>query len=401
MNTKAANMRLLYLANVRLPTEKAHGLQIMQNCEAFAGEGVLVSLWAARRFNTAAMQHDPFIYYGVKPVFSLRRVPCIDLLPLVAARSDIWAKLAFYIQQTSYILALLFWALFARADVYYSRDAWTLLALSFIKPRAKLVYEAHTLAVSAAGQRIQRWTLRRVGTVIALTSKLRDDLLKWEPDADKFGVAHDGIQQARFANMPAQEAARAALGWQQQDFIVGYMGRLHTMSMDKGVGTLIDALAQVEGAALALVGGPDDMAQVLRERWLALGLDERQFLYVGQVRPEQVPLYLSAFDVCTIPFPWTAHFAYYASPIKLFEYMAAGRAIVASDLPALADVVRHGQSALLVPPGDVAALAGALITLRDGPALRQQLAQNAYQLVMARYTWQARAQGILEKIRRV
>jgi glycosyltransferase involved in cell wall biosynthesis len=199
--------------------------------------------------------------------------------------------------------------------------------------------------------------------------------------------------------MPDQRAARAALGWDESAFIVGYVGRLHTMMMDKGVGTLVEALALVGGVSLALVGGPDDMAAALREDWLARGQAAGRFLYVGQVRPDQVPVYLSAFDVCAMPFPWTEHFAYYASPIKLFEYMAARRAIVATDLPSTAEVVTDGESALLVPPGDSGAMAAAIRRLRDDAALRERLAANAYTQVMEHYTWEARARAILSVLR--
>jgi glycosyltransferase involved in cell wall biosynthesis len=144
-----------------------------------------------------------------------------------------------------------------------------------------------------------------------------------------------------------------------------------------------------------MVGGPDDTSAELRQRWFELGQDAACFLYAGQVVPERVPLYLSAFDVCAMPFPWTTHFAYYASPIKLFEYMASRRALVASDLPSIAEVVADGESALLVAPSDVDALAAAIRQLKDDPALRDRLAENAYALVMETYTWEARATAIL------
>ena len=162
-------------------------------------------------------------------------------------------------------------------------------------------------------------------------------------------VAHDGIRRGRFADIPDQAAARQQIGWPQEAFIVGYLGRLHTIGLDKGVGTLVDAIATVEGACLALVGGPDDMAESLRRQWLALGLRAERFLYAGHVPPDKVALYLSAFDICAMPHPPKAQFSRYTSPLKLFEYMAAGRAIVASDLPAWSDVVADGETALLLP----------------------------------------------------
>ncbi len=137
------------------------------------------------------------------------------------------------------------------------------------------------------------------------------------------------------------------------------------------------------------------MADELRARWRELGQPDETFLYAGQVAPSRVPLCLRAFDVCALPFPWTTHFAYYASPIKLFEYMAVERALIASNLPSIAEVVTDGESALLVPPSDAAALAEAIRRLRDDPALRQRLAARAYALVMESYTWAARAENIL------
>jgi glycosyltransferase involved in cell wall biosynthesis len=393
-------MKLLYIGNLRLPTEKAHGLQIMQNCEAFADAGADVSLWAARRINTPALRdiRDVWAHYGVRRNFALRRLPCLDLMSLTPNRSDAPAKLVFLLQQWSFTLATLIAAIFTRADVYYGRDESVLLALSLIRPRRALAYEAHSRSSGRMGRWLQRQAVRRAGRVFATTRRLADDLIALGAEAARVHVAHDGVRAERFTDLPDQATARAQVGWPDDAFIVGYVGRLQTMAMDKGVGLLVDALAQVDGAALALVGGPDEIAEVLRAQWLARGLPPERFLYAGQVPPAQVPLYLRAFDVCAMPFPWTEHFAYYASPIKLFEYMAAGRPVVASDLPSTAEVVRDGESALLYPPGDREALAAAIARLRDDAALRDQLAARARALVMTEYTWAARARHIMSAI---
>lgn len=392
--------RLLYIANIRFPTEKAHGLQIAQNCEAFADTGVKVTLWVASRFNISEMRSisDAWAYYGVKRNFNVRRIPCLDAMPLVPNQNNALSRLIFFLQVITFTLAAWIAALFQRADIYYSRDLFILLLLSLVKPRHTLAYEAHRRMNSTAGKWLQRTVVKRVGTVIPVTKHLGDDLIALGADPERILVAHDGIRRERFIDVPNQAQARREIGWPHDAFIVGYVGRLHTMSMDKGVGTLVAALRQVESVSIALVGGPDDMAELLRQQWLDLGLPESHFLYSGHVLPERVPLYLSAFDVCAMPFPRTDHFAYHASPIKLFEYMASHRAIVASDLPAFADVVRDGESALLVPPSDVDALAKAITRLRDDPALRQRLADCAFEHVMAGYTWEARVRLILQKV---
>jgi glycosyltransferase involved in cell wall biosynthesis len=394
-------VKLIYIANIRIPTEKAHGLQIMQNCEAFADAGADLTLWIANRFNSREFRavRDAWAYYGVKRNFTLRRLPCLDLIPLVPNRTDIFAKAAFYLQLWTFTLAVVVLALFNRADVYYSRDAVPLLLLSLFRPRQSLAYEAHRLAGAGGGRWLQTRVVRRVGTVIAITAGLAEDLKSLGADPSRTMVAHDGIRAARFEGVPSKEEARTQLGWPQDAYIVGYVGQLQTMAIDKGVSSIVDALRQVEGASIALVGGPDDIAEELRARWLRFGLPEENFLYAGQVKPTAVPLYLSAFDVCAMPHPQKLHFARHTSPLKLFEYMASQRPVVASNLPGFMEVVRDGTSALLVPPGDTRALAEALTRLRDNPGLRDFLADAAYKRVMSRYTWAERARQILDKVR--
>ena len=396
-------MKLLYLANARIPTEKAHGLQIMQNCEAFADNSAVVTLWAARRVNTDSMNEieDPWAHYGVKHNFDLWRVPCLDLQWLVGDDIAILRRGAFFLQVISYTIALCLSILFTRSDVYYSRDLLTVWLLTFLKPRRKVAYEPHRLSHSGMGRWLQTMAVRRAGSIFPITATMAATLIEQGADPMRVCPAHDGIRKARFEHLPDQFTARREISWPDEAFIVGYVGRLHTMAMDKGVSTLIQAIAQLEGVSLGLVGGPEDMAEKLRQQWVALGLPEERFLYAGQVKPEAVPHYLSAFDVCAMPHPYTAHYATATSPLKLFEYMASQRPIVASDLPGWADVITDGESALLVPPGDVDALAKAITRLRDDPVLRRRLADNAHARVMGDFTWDARAQMILNHLQQV
>jgi glycosyltransferase involved in cell wall biosynthesis len=390
-----ASTRLYYLANIRMPTEKAHGLQIVQNCEAFAGAGAQVTLLVTTRVNTPEMRQiaDIYAHYGVARSFTLGRVPCLDLFPL----GKWFERVAFPLQTLTYTLMLTLLLLFRQAEVYYSRDVLTLLALSLFKPRRTLVYEAHQLAKSRIGAQLQTWCVRRVGQVVAVTGKLAAELQA--RGASRVMVEHDGFRVERFADLPDRAAARAALHLPSEAFIVGYVGQLLTMLMGKGIDVLIEAIAHAPDLPLylCLVGGPEDAAAQLRERWLGLGLPAERWLSVGRTPPATVPRYIRAFDVCTMTFPFTEHFAYYASPLKLFEYMAAGGAILASDLPAVAEVVTDGETALLTPPSGVPAMAAALRRLYDDEALRERLGANARRAA-AHYSWARRAERILGQI---
>ena len=394
--------KLLYISLMRLPTEKAHGGQIMQNCEAFAEAGCEVTLWVARRWNTRELRKvgDDYAHYGVQPNFRIRRVPCVDIYPLFPADSR-GAQLAFYAQALSFALVCALMLFVVRADIYYSRDEIIVWLLSKLKLQNAIAYEAHLFAPSGRGARLQARAASNAGTVIAITQPLRRDLVaQRRANHERCLVAHDGIRRARFENLPEQRSARRELGWDEEAFIIGYVGQLQMLGMGKGVAALVNALVEVEGACLALVGGPAAMAEELRRRWLDAGLPAQRFLYAGQVAPSAVPTYLRAFDVCAMPHPPTQQFSRYTSPLKLFEYMAAGRAIVATDLPAWADVVTHEETALLLPPGDIEAWAAAIIRLRDEPALRQRLGAAARQRAMAQYCWDTRVRRILDFIRR-
>ncbi len=382
--------RLIYAANNRLPTEKAHGLQIVQMAEALAGAGYNVTLVTARRRNTPALRgvRDLWAYYGVARSFAVRRLPCLDLIDSVPPR---WQLVPFALQTLTYLIALAVWLLPRRADVIFTRDVWIAVLARVVKPRAALVYEVHQLHESAIGRRAQAWVVRRA-CVVPVTAHLADRLR--ERGARRVQIEHDGVRAARFDELPTREDAKAALGLPPDAFVLGYVGQLHTMGMGKGLDTLIDAVAWAAGHGAAvdllLVGGPEVGVEALRAQWVARGRPDERLHAVGQVAPGEVPRYLAAMDAGALPLPWTEHFAYYASAIKLFEYMAAGCAVLASDLPGTAEVVRDGESALLCPPGDAAAFGAAIVRLAHDPALRARLAAQARRDVLA-YTWEARA----------
>lgn len=392
-------MTFHYVGNIRLPTEKAHGLQITQNCEALAKHFDL-TLYPARRYQPPELRAAPdaWTFYSVARNFDIDYIPCIDLLGSASPRLKALFPLFFDLQIWSYNAALSIRLRRAAPNaIYYSRAARTLMAFSHFKPPRRMFWEAHKIYPQGTRmRRLEARLARQIGGIIAVTRKMADEFVALGVPAARVMVAPDGIRVARFANPPSQAEARAAFGLPADAFIAGYMGRLHTMGMDKGVGSLVEAVAALPDYPihLMLVGGPMEMAEAYRAQWAKVGLPAARFHSVDHVPAAQVPKALAAFDVAVMPLPWTEHFAYYASPLKLFEYMASGRPVVATDLPSAAEIVRDGESALLVPPSDAEALAAALARLYDAPALRARLAENAQRLVFERYTWAARAKAI-------
>jgi glycosyltransferase involved in cell wall biosynthesis len=175
--------------------------------------------------------------------------------------------------------------------------------------------------------------------------------------------------------------------------VVAYAGHLYPW---KGVDVFIEALRDLRGVQGLIVGGhplEPDLARV-QELAARFGIAART-TFTGLVPPSEVgPLLLDA-RVLVLPNPASATSATYTSPLKLFEYMAAGRAIVASDLPAFREVLRDDGNALLVEPGNPHLLAMAIGRLLEHPELADRLARRAFEDVSA-FTWDRRAERLEE-----
>lgn len=402
-------MKVIYAANARIPSEKAHAYQIVQMCEAFADQGTeVILLYASRRNPPPFATDDIWTHYAVEHNFRAERLPCIDLYPLAARLpgSRWWERLAAALQVTTYNLSLVI-RLFPERDAnLYSRDPFSLFVISLLWPRRaqRTLYEAHTFPTSRAGLWLRRQLAARISGFVVITEHLRQRYADMPGSPHRIVVAHDGIRLARFQINGSREHWRRRIGWPEAAFIVGYMGRFYggLEQMDRGLDTLLNAVTGVaqevdRPVRLALVGGPSERVDGMREVVQSRELPDDFILYPGQVPPADVPGYLRAFDVCAIPSPWTEFYAYYTSPMKLFEYMASGSPLVASDLPTTAEIVCDGENGLLVPPGDVSALQNALRRLYNDPELARGLADRAAQDVL-HYTWDVRARRILDFI---
>ncbi len=399
-------MHLVYIANTRLPTEKAHGYQICKMCEAFARNGAHVELFHPRRWqpDPKLEQSTVFAYYGIRPIFEVHSLSNVDIVRLNLIIPDRWFAPLFFAHT-------FLWSLFATlvvrregAEVYYTRS----VAIAYWLTRLGLptVYEAHAIP-----KRGNRWLLRRLAghpslrLSVALTSFIRKGLIEMGFPANKVVVLPDGVDLSLFADLPSQEICRRKLGLPLDRLIIGYIGRFRTMEMEKGIPELIQAMALLShphGAEplLLCVGGPMDVVPTYLELARKLKVPQQQFRFVDRVPNVEVPCWIKSFDIAVATFPNREHYAYFMSPLKLFEYMAAGVPIVASDLPSIREVLRHGENAWLVEPGAPVELAQSLYTLLENPTLARRLAKQAREDVQA-YTWRTRGATILQALDRV
>ncbi len=374
-----------YVANTRLPTEKANGYQTMKMAEALARLVRPLVLWAPVRFRSREMRgvRDPFAYYGVRRCFRIRMVPSIDLItPLGRSLPPLLGRAVFWLQGWSFSLCTALAALVLPGEVWYSRDVYFYYLFAPVARRlGKRVYlEAHH-----ALPRLGPWRRLALGAgdgLVAITAGLAEDLVAWGAPPERVVVLPDGVDLAAFAGLPDRLEARRRLGLDAERPIALYAGHLYPW---KGADTLIEAARRLRGADVVVVGGTEEDRRRLSAK---AGPNVR---FVGHLPPAEVPPWLAAADCLVLPnSAREAISRRYTSPLKLFEYLAAARPIVASDLPSLREVLADGRSALLVPPDDADALAAGIDRVLADPALGATLARGASDLA-GEYTWDRRA----------
>jgi glycosyltransferase involved in cell wall biosynthesis len=151
---------------------------------------------------------------------------------------------------------------------------------------------------------------------------------------------------------------------------------------------------------LLMIGDGARMAAV--HQFLERGGALHATVFTGLVPQEQGPAYLAACDILSSPHvPNPDGTPFFGSPTKLFEYMAMGKAIVASDLEQIGEVLHHGRTALLVRPNDPASLADAMVRLIDDATLRATLGAAARRDAVERYTWRSHARRTIERLRAI
>ena len=404
LQEESRRLKLIYIANARLPTEKAHGYQITKMCEAFSELGVEVLLLHPHRYqhNSPLRNKTVFEYYNVRPVFEVRTLANWDIV-----RLNSW--LSYGVFAPLFLAHAILWGLYAsrvaqreQGQLYYTRDSS--VAYWLVRLGLPTVYEAHRVP-----RRGQRWLLKHIARhpslslVPVLTSFIKEQFVTLGFPEEKMLVSPDAVDLSLFENLPSKEECRRLLELPLQRPIVGYVGRFQTMGSEKGISELIESMVYLRSAGgknplLLCVGGPMSEVDSYLDTAYSMGVPRQMLKMMDRVPNSEVPRVIKACDVCTIPWPWTEFSAYYTSPLKLFEYMAAGVPIVASDLPSLKEILRHDENAWLVLPGEPAALAEGIKTLLTDQKRAQRLGQKACEEVKG-YTWGTRAAQIVELIK--
>lgn len=389
-------MKLAYCSASIVPSTAANSIQVLKMCDALAELGHDVTLVCAEPSTGAAS--EPLAPYGIEPRFEvicLRRRPQRHLPPWPRGEPAFSRRVASALAGRHF-------------DLLYGRNPFLLAHL--LRKGVPVILELHAPPARARGLGLPRTVadgtfceeraLRRVLRsrycigVVAITQKLKAEVLRQHPFLveDRVIVEPDATD---LPPPPEDDHATAAHGHRAADRLqVGYVGHLYP---GKGAEILVPLAGCLPDVDIHVFGGTKEDLR----RLVPPAAQYANLVFHGFIPHRDVADVLRRFDVLVAPYQGRVavsggrgDVAEWMSPLKIFEYMASGRPIVASRLPVLQEVLEDGRNAVLVEPDRLSEWCRALEHLRADPALRQRLAQAAL-VDVKRYTWVGRAERIL------
>lgn len=322
--------RILYIASVRIPNEKASALAIMRQCEAFADLGHSVTL--LRPYRQGYRGEDPFELYGVERKFAIKTMFSLDFYEALG-------KFGFYCARLSQMLYSFGYVLFMRKhiDIVYTRDPWMVCLTLFLMPRICVFFEGHM----RYGRNILRGVVVKADRVIVISEGLKSF---YEKQTGRTGIMVEpsGVYLPQFDTGESVSEARDMFGLPLSKTIVSYIGKYTTMGEEKGVEQLLAAFARLgrkdQTLHMLLVGLEVHESEIVKERSVSLGIGPGRITMLPLVQ-KHFASYVRASDVLVMNYPPTEHFSLYMSPTKLFAYMAGRRIVVTTDLPSVREIV--------------------------------------------------------------
>ncbi len=369
-------MKIYYIANARMPTEKAHGIQTAKMCEAFIEAGVDLTLVVPRRTTDPRSLKD---YYGLRVHVPIIRVPAID-----------WytgGRIGYFISSASFMVSYLFFIWRKKMSgehfILYTIDTDNYSSSALAFSGAHLFSEMHGAKPRTIAQRI---LFNKMGGVIAINNIIVNELKESFPSSTARYLVEPNCVDASVFTAISKKDARMRLSLPPDVPIVLYAGRFFEW---KGLEILPKAASETPSVRWQTVGGD-------REHFASLVLEPlpNNLFFAGSRPYNEMPLWLAAANVLLVLGTVRDRQSYrYTSPMKLFEYLVAERAIVASSTPAIREIVTE-KEVFFYKPDDAQDLIRAVMSAIDDSSR----VSAAKQLSTA-FTWSARAKRIIEFIK--
>lgn len=398
-------MNIAVLSAGRIPTERAHSIAVTKNANGFRKLGHSADLLTVERYYEAKNKHsieDVNEYYDIDPSIQIQYFRDSPLFFLkdhkpIGYISSLLRKLS--AGRLKYVLdperRMVDVCANGEYDFCYCRTYRS--AYYAIQRGIPTVIESHNpdpthRELSRVLNLADKSSFRGLVTI---SEKLIERFVEYGVPAEKTLALQDGVDIERFKSVPDQQAVRRQLSLPTTDDLVVYTGTLYK---EKGIAHIIEVAAKMPDVTFVLVGGPDKKRKQWADRVRNDGLDNIRF--EGFVPMSTVPTYQSAADILVMPYDTTVEFDVMdidtTSPLKMFEYLAAARPIISTDIPAISRTIDHGRNGLLASPNDTGEIALLIQRVLDDKEFATELGRNARETAK-RYQWKNRCQKIIDE----
>ncbi|NQV93135.1 glycosyltransferase family 4 protein [Candidatus Kaiserbacteria bacterium] len=382
---KDESKKMFLIFHGRFPSEKAASLFAAKSAESFAEQGVPVTLLVPRRISREKKAF--YDYYDIQKNYKVVFLPVIDLfhIPIISI-------FAFHVSIITFSVSCFFYLIFrARKDsIIYSNETVPILLASFLFPRTLI--EVHDFPEKKLF--LYKMLFSRVKWILSTNKwkkgkliqefKVRDDKIFYEPNA---------VDVSRFDVSVSKEEAREKLELLLEKYIVVYTGHLYSW---KGVDTLAQATRDLsDDIVVVLVGGVSTDVARFKAQYGSI----ENLKIVGHREHTEIPYWQKAADVLILPNTAKEDISkFYTSPMKLFEYMASKRPIIASKIPSIEELLDETNS-ILIEPDNPSVLATAIKEMINKKDVAEHISNTAFKNVQ-NFTWEARARRILAVIKK-
>jgi glycosyltransferase involved in cell wall biosynthesis len=373
-------MKIVYVSRSVIPSRTANSIHVMKMCQAFARDGhdvVLLRPEARGEYETGVQ--DIFDYYDVNKCFTVIK------LPFLHPRKNSYRYL---ISTVVYCFFVLLEILRVKPDLVYGRYLYGCYVAA--KMRFRTIFESHSpIRASRLANFIFKGIVqcKHFDRLIVISQALKDMYLATGLiNGNKIRVAHDGADE-----IPDFEPMKDWPG-RKGNLQAGYTGNLYA---GRGIELILQLASSLKEVDFHIVGGTKNDLQRFKGNY-----DLPNIFFHDHVAPKEVYKYRNSFDVLLAGYQnkvsvWGGggDTSKFMSPLKIFEYMASKKAIVASDLPVLREILSE-TNAILVAPDDLEAWKDAIRKLKDN-TLRKKLGSAAHKAFRSKYTWDIRARNVI------